>query len=528
MVRAEFAVAHQPYNLLFMRRIAIMADRGGREGQRIGNYRLVRLLGHGGFAEVYLGEHLYLKTSAAIKLLHPEMVRKDAREDFLKEAQTIARLLHPHIVRVMDFGVERKTPFLVMEYAPNGTLHQRYPGGTLLSLSTIIPYVRQIADALQYAHNEGVIHCDITPVNMLVGRQNEVLLSDFGIAQVIQRTRVASTQQIVGTVAYMAPEQIQGRPIPSSDQYSLGIVVYEWLCGERPFHGSFKELCQQQMSALPPSLREKVATIPASVEHVVMRALAKDPEQRFPGVQAFAHALEEVGESDVPEPISSHNRGAFRAEPLPPTIIAPLPRQEPQQTEKVVQTELSPLPQTGVGSRSQGKRTSSRLPVSGKQLLPFGKRLQVALLTGCIAGPLGAMLQMILALMNTPLLREANKEFAANTLTVNTTLAMVGIESLNFLIGLFVAFMTGLIAGKITQQRRFAIFAGVLAGMTLYAVLFLVSYLPDYPVNMTVRGIGAGLGGGSLVLALVFLAIWAIISGLTSLLGARLTIRSSL
>src|SRR5690242_12867526 len=114
--RAEFAVAHQPYNLLLMRRIVIMADRGGREGQRIGNYRLVRLLGHGGFAEVYLGEHLYLKTSAAIKLLHPEMVRKDAREDFLKEAQTIARLLHPHIVRVMDFGVERKTPFLVMEY----------------------------------------------------------------------------------------------------------------------------------------------------------------------------------------------------------------------------------------------------------------------------------------------------------------------------------------------------------------------------------------------------------------------------
>lgn len=525
MVRAEFAVAHQPYNLLLMRRIVIMADRGGREGQRIGNYRLVRLLGHGGFAEVYLGEHLYLKTSAAIKLLHPEMVRKDAREDFLKEAQTIARLLHPHIVRVMDFGVERKTPFLVMEYAPNGTLHQRYPAGTVLPLTAIIPYVRQIANALQYAHDEGVIHCDITPVNMLVGRQNEVLLSDFGIAQVIQRTRVANTQQIVGTVAYMAPEQIQGRPIPASDQYSLGIVVYEWLCGERPFHGSFKELCQQQMSALPPLLEEKVSTIPASIEYVVMRALAKDPEQRFPSVQAFAHALEEAGESEVPEPISSDNRGAIRAEPLPPTIIAPRPKQEHQQTEKVAPTELSPLPQTEAGSRSQGKRTS-RLPVSQKQLLPFGKRLQVALLTGCIAGPLGALLQIILALMNTPLLREADKEFAANTLTVNTTLAMVGIESLNFLIGLVVAFVTGLIVGKIAQQRRFAVFAGVLAGMVLYAVIFLVSYLPDYPVNMTVRGIGAGLVGGSLVLALVFLAIWAIISGLMSLLGARLTKRA--
>src|ERR1700737_5477439 len=95
---------------------------GGAAGHQLGNYRLSQLLGHGGFAEVYLGEHLYLKTSAAIKLLHTEMVRKDAREDFLKEAQTIARLLHPHIVRVMDFGVERKIPFLVMEYASNGTL----------------------------------------------------------------------------------------------------------------------------------------------------------------------------------------------------------------------------------------------------------------------------------------------------------------------------------------------------------------------------------------------------------------------
>src|SRR5439155_15346955 len=149
----------------------------------------------------------------------------------------------------------------------------------------------------------------------------------------------------------------------------------------------------------------------------------------------------------------------------------------------------------------------------------------VAMLTGCIAGPLGALLQMILALMNVALLREMNKEFIANKLSVSTALTVVGIQSLNFLIGLVVVFVTGLIVGKITQQRRFGVFAGVLAGMTLYAVTFLVSYLPDYPVNMTVRGIGASLVGGGLVLSLVFLAIWAIISGLISLLGVRLTKR---
>jgi serine/threonine protein kinase len=505
-----------------------MAERGSREGQRIGNYRLERLIGRGGFAEVYLGEHLYLKTSAAIKLLHMNMLRKDAREDFLKEAQTIARLHHPHIVRVMDFGVERKTPFLVMEYAPNGTLHQRYPNGTPLPLRTILSYFRQIVDALQHAHDEGVIHCDITPANMLVGRHNEVLLTDFGIAQVIQRIQDSNVQQVVGTIAYMAPEQILGLPVPASDQYSLGIVVYEWLCGERPFHGSFKEISQQQLSAPPPSLQEKVPTISPRVEQVVMRALAKDPEQRFPNVQAFASALEEVGEAGETEeaeevrPISSAIRTSSQSEPLPPTVIAPLPKQEPQQTEKVVQIDKSPLPQTEAPGRSQGRQLS-RTPVSQKPLPPLGKRFQATLITGGISGLLGALLQIILALMNAPLLREASKEFMTNRLTVSTALTVVGVESLNLLIGLFVSFVAGLIVGKITRQRRFGIFAGVLSGITLYVVTFLVSYLPDYPVNITVRGIGAGLAGGSLVLSLVFLSLWAIISGLIGLLGARLT-----
>lgn len=505
-------------------RIAIMKDRGGREGQRIGNYRLVSLLGHGGFAEVYLGEHLYLKTPAAIKLLHANMVRRDAREDFLKEAQTIAHLLHPHIVRVMDFGVERKIPFLVMDYAPNGTLSQRYPAGTLLLLTTIMPYVRQVADALQYAHDEGVIHCDIKPANMLVGRRNEVLLSDFGIAQVIQRT--SRSQQIIGTVAYMAPEQIQGWPIPATDQYALGIVVYEWLCGERPFRGSLKELSHQQLSAPPPSLQEKVSTISPGIEQVVMRALAKDPEQRFPNVQAFASAWEEVALSEIPRPISSTGQISSQSEPLPPTIIAPPSKQESPQTEKVVQTGIDPSPQTGAISQSQAWRSPSS-PVSQKKAQPFQKRLQAALITGCISGLLGALLQMVLALMNAPFWQEANKEIAANKLAVSTALAVVGVQGLNFLIGLLVAFIAGLIVGKITEQRRFGVLAGVLAGITLYTATFLVSYLPNYPISMTVREIGAGLVGGSLVLTLVFLCIWSIMSGLISLMGVRLTTRGS-
>ncbi len=127
-----------------------MTDRGWRERQQLGNYRLTRLLGQGGFAEVYLGEHIYLKTLAALKVLDTELSEQDAAS-FVQEAQTLARLSHPHIVRVLDFAVEDGTPFLVMEYAPHGTLRHRHHKGTRLSLEMIILYVQQIAAALQYA-----------------------------------------------------------------------------------------------------------------------------------------------------------------------------------------------------------------------------------------------------------------------------------------------------------------------------------------------------------------------------------------
>ncbi len=263
-----------------------------RSGHQLGNYRIIRLLGRGGFADVYLGEHIFLKTQVAIKVLRTQLSSSDM-EDFLREARTIARLRHPNIIRVLEFGLEDKTPFLAMDYAPNGTLRQHHPKGSILSIATIIPYAKQIASALQYAHDEKLIHRDIKPENMLVGSQVEILLSDFGIALAAESSRYQNTQEVVGTVAYMAPEQIQGMPRPASDQYSLAIAVYEWLSGARPFQGSFTELCTQHIYAAPRPLRERVPTIAPEVERVVSKALAKDPHQRFPSMQAFANALEE-------------------------------------------------------------------------------------------------------------------------------------------------------------------------------------------------------------------------------------------
>src|SRR5438034_2992181 len=221
-------------------------------GQQLGSYRLVRLIGRGGFADVYLGEHVYLNTKVAIKILQTK-VTDDELEAFLKEARTVASLVHPHIVRVMDFGVQSDTPFLVLDFAPNGSLRQRHPRGTQLPLNTIVSYVRQIAEGLQHAHDEKFIHRDVKPENMLLGRRNDVLLSDFGIADIAQSSRYQSTQEAAGTAAYMAPEQIQGKARPASDQYALGIVVYEWLSGDRPVRGSFTEVCAQHIYASPAS-----------------------------------------------------------------------------------------------------------------------------------------------------------------------------------------------------------------------------------------------------------------------------------
>ncbi len=181
-----------------------------------------------------------------------------------------------------------------MSYAPNGTLRQRHPKGTRLFPETILPYVKQIADAIQYAHDRKLIHRDIKPENMLLDARNQLLLSDFGLALFLQSSRYQSMYEVGGTVVYMAPEQVQGKPRPASDQYALGTVVYEWLCGSRPFQGSFTEVATQQVLAPPPPLREKVSTISPAIENVVMRTLLKDPQQRFASIQEFATAFEQA------------------------------------------------------------------------------------------------------------------------------------------------------------------------------------------------------------------------------------------
>ncbi|HEY7418663.1 MAG TPA: protein kinase [Ktedonobacteraceae bacterium] len=291
-------------------------------GQQFGNYRLLRLLGQGGFAEVYLGEHLRLKMQAAVKVLHINLIGKEI-EAFQSEAQTLANLGHPHIIRVLDFDVQQGIPFLVLDYAPNGSLREKHPRGTPVPQELVVSYVQQISSALQYAHEQRLIHRDIKPENMLMGKQGEILLSDFGIASVAHSTSSMSTQAAIGTLSYMAPEQIQGKPRPASDQYALAVTVYQWLSGTLPFQGNSSEVIAQHLAVEPPPLRSKAPHVSPAMEEVVMTALKKDPGKRFGSVQAFATALAHASERGLAQQSGSSSFNASTMSPgIPPTLPA--------------------------------------------------------------------------------------------------------------------------------------------------------------------------------------------------------------
>ncbi len=311
-----------------------------RTGMQIGRYHLLRFLGSGNFAEVYLGQHLLLGSYAAIKILRTQLTQRDI-DDFLHEARLVARLVHPHIVRIFDCDVEEHIPYLVLDYAPGGTLRQKYPKGTRLSLEQLLYFLKQLADALQYAHEQRIIHRDVKPENMFLGSNGEILLGDFSSVLLSQSSRLQSTQNIVGTATYIAPEQIQGKPKLASDQYALGIVTYEWLTGERPFTGTFTEVIGQHMTTPPPSLLAKIPDLSPAIEQVVFTALAKDPQQRFSSVQTFVQNFEQACQKAS---YGGFSPSLFISPPTPFSLASPLLTRIEAETQTSVSPPLFPSP----------------------------------------------------------------------------------------------------------------------------------------------------------------------------------------
>ncbi|GCE05181.1 serine/threonine protein kinase [Dictyobacter aurantiacus] len=273
------------------------------DGFVFGNYRLFRVLRRGTNSTIYLGEHIHLGNKVVVKVLNNWVANDEQITKFCAEARLHASLRHPNIVRILDFGIKGRSPFMVMDYAANGTLQDYFEPDVAQPLTAIIPFVCSIASALQYVHNHNIIHRDIKPQNILLSRGHEVWLSDFGIAIAVQPGNLHSLQESIGTALYAAPEQIEGYPLKMSDQYALAVLVYTWLCGRPPFAGSSLQLCKQHLYREPLPPHEIVPTISRQLEKVILKALAKDPYQRFNYIQDFAYALRMADDSYFDAPL---------------------------------------------------------------------------------------------------------------------------------------------------------------------------------------------------------------------------------
>jgi serine/threonine protein kinase len=264
-------------------------------GFKLGKYEIKGLLGRGGMAEVYRAHNPDLGQDVAIKVLHPALVdSKDGSARFRVEAQAAGRLSHPNIVRVYDFDVQGGIYYMVMEVLEGDTLREliaQHPTG--MPMAAAMKIFKQVGEAVDYAHQNGVIHRDIKPANIvLVGER--AVLTDFGLAKLAGHVRLTATGTSSGTPAYMAPEQASGQEItPRTDVYSLGIVLYEMVTGDVPFKGdSFANVLIQHIQAAPPRPSTAVAELDSRSESVILRALAKDPAQRYGSVEEMLKELD--------------------------------------------------------------------------------------------------------------------------------------------------------------------------------------------------------------------------------------------
>lgn len=264
-------------------------------GKTLGQYEIIDQLGKGGMATVYRAYQAAMNRYVAIKVLPPQFMHDDTFvERFLREARVIANLNHRAILPIYDFGTEGDLAYIVMRLAEGGTLAEVLEQRGTFSIRETGRLVKQIASGLDYAHDAGVIHRDLKPQNVLVDAKGDVYLSDFGIAKVMETTAKLTGSDLMGTPTYMSPEQGQGAVIDRrADIYALGIMIYEMLTGKVPFTGETPVgIVYQHNNAPVPSVRAVNAKVPARVDAVVRKALAKQPEDRFKTAGACASAFE--------------------------------------------------------------------------------------------------------------------------------------------------------------------------------------------------------------------------------------------
>ncbi|MBX3063062.1 MAG: serine/threonine protein kinase [Anaerolineae bacterium] len=268
-------------------------------GKKLGNYKLSALLGQGGMAAVYRARQENMGRDVAIKVIDTSDDPKDFKARFQREAQMIASLSHPHIIKVFDYGIQDQYVFLVMELLPGGTLGKLFRKGPF-PVKAAYRVISQLAEALDYAHAKNLIHRDLKPQNVLLDENRNVILTDFGIAKLWQRFSLnlgQYSEKVTGTPAYMAPEQWRNEDItPRTDIYALGVMMFEMLTGRLPFSGgTAKSMMYLHMYHKAPPIRSLRPEISESIEYVVNQAMAKSAADRYPSagelLVAFRTAL---------------------------------------------------------------------------------------------------------------------------------------------------------------------------------------------------------------------------------------------
>src|SRR5919205_433133 len=292
-----------------------------------GRYRIVRKLGAGGMANVYLAEDQELGRRVAIKILDDRHAADEQFvERFRREAKNAAGLSHPNIVSIYDRGEAEGTYYIAMEFLDGRSLKELIVGRGPAPIKVAIDYARQILAAVGFAHRHGIVHRDIKPHNVLVGGEGRLKVTDFGIARsgASQMTEVGS---IIGTAQYLSPEQARGAPVDqTSDLYSVGVVLYELLTGVVPFSGeSPVEIAMKHLSSTPEPPSAKRAEIPRELDLVVLRALAKDPADRYQSAEEMDADLARVARGAGVSPATEEAATAIIARPPPTAVTAITP-----------------------------------------------------------------------------------------------------------------------------------------------------------------------------------------------------------
>jgi len=271
-------------------------------------YQLLEKLGSGGMADVYRARDPVLDRIVAIKVLRKDYsTNPDFQSNFRMEARAAANLSHPNIVTVHDFGFADNMLYIVMEHIPGKDLKQLIRERGRFTVEAGIPLIIQACAGLGYAHRAGLVHCDVKPHNMLVSPDNRLKVTDFGIARALATIAIGERTDIVwGSPLYFAPEQALGEaPSPASDVYSIGVVMYELLCGTPPFTASTPdELARLHISARPIPIREYIPDIPTALEEIIMKVLSKEPAARYRTADQLGRVLQKFGtQRDAPIPV---------------------------------------------------------------------------------------------------------------------------------------------------------------------------------------------------------------------------------